>query len=576
MTFDLDSTLVRAARGLSVAALLWSAPASAQNVAIEQLTLGSATTTIVIKGLAIEGSSISAEAVRGLSSAGDLKTAADIIGKLDAKSLKAASVETTDRVAKERNTTVLEGVELLDLKNGRAAKGSVAKGRFANTDDGETTATGAFGRMTLRDADIAFGLALQAPGPATARDLRNIYAGVEVGALEIDLREGGSMTIDRVVIQDVKARQMPRGLAATTEDFGAAENFESLDPKRRAALVRDLDLFFESFSVGSVEAAGLRFRNGGDDAVVGRILYTGAAAGKGAALAIENVTQADGEQKSRFGSIRFSDWSLTPLLKGLVAAYGDPAKVVEPSLASLLPAFGGMQIKDVSVSGVGGATTAPVSLAGFELRIDNRDGGIPKGLRIAVDGLAATVDPTDPDMAPLRDMGIKELDVSSGMELLLAGEDLQIKEISLRSAALGNLTLSGVIGNAGAIFAASSGESALMSAFGLSLKRLDVLVEDRGLAQRLAEQQAKASGKTPDQVRRETAGMAAVLLPATLGSSPGAKAVTAAVLKFVAKPGRLSVSAKAKNPAGIGAADAAVIAQPTEIFTLVDVEAKAE
>ena len=564
--------------GLGAAILLaFSLSAAAQTVAVDRLTIGSAASSVVLKDVTIENSSLGADAVRSLGAAGDYRAVADALRRLDASVLRIGSIETNERVGKERSTTVLENVEFRNVKAGRAAMAVVAKGRFVQFLDGDPVSTGAFGRMNVKDADIAFGFALQGPSDAPGRELRLVYGAIEITAIEMEPADGAKITVDRVDVADVRARPMPKGWLAAAEDFAAGEDFENLSPQRRAALVKDLDLFFSSFAVGSMEASGIRITDADETAVIGRIGFTGARLGRGPTFVIENFSQVDGDQKSRIGSIRFSDWSIEPLLKALVEVYGDAAAPKDVPWTRLLPAFGAMQIRDFSVAGLAAGGANAAAFKAFDLRIDNPGGGVPKGLRIATEGLAVTVDRDDPNAAPLLALGYDKLEVSSGLELVMRdGGDLEIKELSFSAPGLADLRLSGVLGNAGPVLAAKSGDAAFMSLFGLTAKRFDLVVTDRGLGTRAAAMEAKGSSKTADQVRREAGGMAAIAMSSTLGSSPGAKALTAAAVKFVQAPGRLTVSARAKSAQGIGAAEAALVSSPADVFGLVDVEAKAD
>jgi hypothetical protein len=66
-------------------------------------------------------------------------------------------------------------------------------------------------------------------------------------------------------------------------------------------------------------------------------------------------------------------------------------------------------------------------------------------------------------------------------------------------------------------------------------------------------------------------------LPAILGDSDGAKALTGAIARFVARPGTLSIDLRSRSASGIGVADAVgVMGAPTEIFEKIEVQAKAE
>jgi hypothetical protein len=552
-----------------------SSPALAQNVQLEQLTIGSAGTTIVLKGLEIEGSSLPAETLRQLGTSGDFKAVAEAVGRLSAKTVRAASIESVDRLGKDRSIMVMEGVSLSDVRNGRAAAGTVAKGRFTEESNGETTMTGTFGTVRLRDADIAFGLALQAPGSAGSA-LRPVYASVEVTAIEVAPQEGGRIIMDRVAAEGVAAKPLAKGWAATIEGFAAAEDFETLSPSDRSVLVRDMERLFSSFAIGRLEMLGIRASDGSDDAMIGRLLFEGASASRGPALTLDNVSQASGTERVAIERIRFADWSIDPFLKGLVAAYGDPGKTVEPSFSTLMPAFGRLEIRNVSVRGMGSPLSAPAAMRSLEMRIDNPEGGIPRGMRLAFDGLSAPLDPADAETAELRALGYASIDVSGVFDIAMRGTDeLEIKEISFRGADMADVRISSLLGNVRPIMNAASGEEAFLSALAVTVKRLEMTLENRGLAERIA---AKESGgrKSPDQVRNEARALAALTLPPLLGSSPGARALTGAVLQFMGNPKRLTVSARSKNTGGIGAAEAAMITKPADAFALMDVEARAD
>jgi hypothetical protein len=65
-------------------------------------------------------------------------------------------------------------------------------------------------------------------------------------------------------------------------------------------------------------------------------------------------------------------------------------------------------------------------------------------------------------------------------------------------------------------------------------------------------------------------------VPVILGNSAAAKAIGAAMGKFVARPGTLSISAKAKNGEGLGMVDVSTAPTPAAVLDKLDVNAKAE
>ena len=103
------------------------------------------------------------------------------------------------------------------------------------------------------------------------------------------------------------------------------------------------------------------------------------------------------------------------------------------------------------------------------------------------------------------------------------------------------------------------------------------VAENKGLAEKILEREAKKQRKSPDQLRKELGTAAQIGIPAMLGGTPNAKALGAAVAKFVLKPGRLTVVASARDPGGLGAADIAMAQDdPTALLAQVNLQATAE
>jgi hypothetical protein len=61
-----------------------------------------------------------------------------------------------------------------------------------------------------------------------------------------------------------------------------------------------------------------------------------------------------------------------------------------------------------------------------------------------------------------------------------------------------------------------------------------------------------------------------------LGNSAQAKTLGQAVARFVAKPGRLTISATTKDPAGLGLADVIATPEPAAILNKLEITATAE
>jgi hypothetical protein len=110
---------------------------------------------------------------------------------------------------------------------------------------------------------------------------------------------------------------------------------------------------------------------------------------------------------------------------------------------------------------------------------------------------------------------------------------------------------------------------------GATARSLEIALEDAGLFGRLVGREAERQKRSADDLRREYGVAAAIGVPAMLGSNPGARAVGQAVARFVARPGRLTVTATTKDPAGLGLADFLSVADPMTLLGRLDVTASA-
>ena len=110
---------------------------------------------------------------------------------------------------------------------------------------------------------------------------------------------------------------------------------------------------------------------------------------------------------------------------------------------------------------------------------------------------------------------------------------------------------------------------------GATARGLQVKLQNFGLVEKLIENEARKSKRKAEEVRQQYAMIANLGLAAILGPSDAAKALTAAVSRFVAKPGTLNVAASAKSQTGLGLADVITMTEPTEIFDKIDLKADA-
>ena len=194
------------------------------------------------------------------------------------------------------------------------------------------------------------------------------------------------------------------------------------------------------------------------------------------------------------------------------------------------------------------------------------DDGIPPGTK-------------EEGLRDLLAMGYKDLDVTMGLEGRWNenAAEFNIGQIALQGVNMGSLAVKGVLGNVSRDVFAGDSATAQVALLGATVKQVGFTLENKGLAEKLLEREARRQKKSVDQLRKELGGAAQIGIPAMLGGSPNAKALGAAVAKFLLKPGRLTVSATAHDPGGLGFADFAMAqGDPASLLDQIDLTAKAE
>jgi hypothetical protein len=290
----------------------------------------------------------------------------------------------------------------------------------------------------------------------------------------------------------------------------------------------------------------------------------------------------------RIGLIGFTGFSFQSTLDGLKSLSDKPLKDIDPAdMRALMPTIGTMRFSGLDFDVPNTRETKEpkpenirFTVKDIEVTADKPVNGVPTDLRMAMQNMSFAVPPdtTENGLKDLAAMGYKALDLSflTAASWNEPGSELLVREVSLSGADMGRATLRGVLGNVGKDVFNPDSAVALVALVGATAKTLDLTVENKGLFERAIAEAARKQKRSPDDLRREYGIAAAVAAPAILGSSPSAKSLGQAIARFIAKPGRLSISAKTKDPAGLGIADIASLGEPAAILDRLEVTATAE
>ncbi|MBV9346576.1 MAG: hypothetical protein JOZ70_03635 [Pseudolabrys sp.] len=198
-----------------------------------------------------------------------------------------------------------------------------------------------------------------------------------------------------------------------------------------------------------------------------------------------------------------------------------------------------------------GAPNQRWTLKELSVLADDPREGIPTKYRITLDGLSVPTSTSDPQTKNLADLGIAALTISAKAdgEWMPQASEFNVRQFNLDVDNVGAITLRGNLGKVTKeTFVADNSGARFKEA---TLKTASVVIENKGLYERIVMREAKKRNKSLEDMRKELAAANMLATINMMDSQPDTNVVKTAVLRFVSKPGKLSVSIKSKSPAGV-------------------------
>lgn len=582
------SRLVLAAAGaLAIGGPAICGPAWAADIVVENVRFMQGELVYSAPRVELRGTSLSqAEATRLLDGASPVPLA-ERVGQLSADTILVPQITSEVTTPQGRQVSVYRDVLLTKVGGGRIASVVSAGGTIeGQTPDGPLR--GVFGRSAADDLDIGAAASLAVPAPGPNAPMKRLYGSFSVDGLFFTDAKGVSTKIARVSGRDFSARQTSRGWLNTVNLMAATSDPKNATPEARRAGYGAMAELFDGFAIGAMEATDISVTTRGDSGgKVARIAFTGAANGKPSELRMDGLDAGTKDMRTRLSSASVVGFSMTPMLEGLREVdIGGDVKPSPAQIRRLMPDLGTIKVDGLAVVGQSpgkpGAAAQPVnvSLGAFEWATAKPIERIPSEIKITLKNVAFAV-PAGSDndgLKQLVDLGYDKVDLSFGINTGWneAGQELVVREISLDGAGMGSAVIRAVLGNVGRDVFDPDSAVATVAALGATAKTLDIAVEDRGLFEKFVGREARRQKRSSEDIRREYGMAAAVGIPAILGNSPAAKTLGQAVSKFVAKPGRLAISAKAKAPGGFGVADFSSGPDPASVLNALEITATAQ
>jgi hypothetical protein len=281
----------------------------------------------------------------------------------------------------------------------------------------------------------------------------------------------------------------------------------------------------------------------------------------GRTLTIDSLTFANpiAREPGGFTSERMDFIGATATLRDntLRAASGQVEKAVVPSADEVkartrVTPFSRALVSGITATDKETSEEAPVSIGSVELLLGDLSKGVPNSMKLTVSGitvdgarLAAFSIPTamieDPD-AP----GDMRFDVVLDTVYDSENDALTIRAITLSAPRIGSLTVSASV--SGLPLGALAGEKRNETAMAAKLDSATLRFENKGVVERMLDEQAKISGETRQQYLDKLLPKLPELLGERLGNSELQQKLAAAAEAFLKDPKSITVESRPSEP----------------------------
>lgn len=568
---------------------------AAENLSFDNIAASNEFVSVDIKRADVTGSSASRADVLAVFDTASTVPLSARIAKLTAEGVSAPEIAIRVKFG-EGATLSTTSMVYRDLRIAGIASGVIRSAALSGADvesrlGEKNSGKGTYGAMTMTEVDLGLiaRFLLEPAGPQDTA-LRVAYGSWSQEAFGTTDSTGARSSIRAATAKNVRLRPTSTPIIPLIREF-AGKKGEKLDQADQVKLITAIADIYDGVDFGTNELVDLEFKTPpGADEVVIKVPRVSFASGQSAgAPAKPNEFRIDGlditakDGFARIGSISNTGWSYRPIIEALrkASANGalDPASF-DPR--AFIPQLGTLTVRDMEFNVPDSikpkSERIKLGVKSLEIATSDQMNGIPTAARFAVDRLTMALPAKDDNDAfrELRTLGYKDIDLSTVFDLrwIESTSELTLGQFGIEAVNAGSVGLRGRIGNMGKEIFTGDQQAAQMALLGATLKEARLVIENKGLFERILEREAKKQNKKPDQLRRELATVAQMGVPMMLGNSDAAKVIGAAVGKFVAKPTRLTVTAKARTPGGLGLAEVmGAGGDPGEILGMLDVTA---
>jgi len=295
----------------------------------------------------------------------------------------------------------------------------------------------------------------------------------------------------------------------------------------------------------------------------------------------EMVVTAE-DARIAIAEITSEGFSFAPVIEGLRDLADDPQDELSPdAMQRLVPVFGTFTMNglEASIPPEPGSPAIEATLGRLLIVADEPFTGLPTNMRFALDNLLIDLPPGtgEDSVEQLRALGYERLDISTNIAAHWneTAREVVVSDISFTGEDMGSISLRGVIGNIGEEAFSGDETTRLMAMMGATSKNAQLMIEDRGIAERLLAMQAAMMGTDPAAARQQLGALTQLMLPEMLGGTPEARQLANELSRFVQDPGELEISIVSRRPDGVPLLEITTAPAPAAVLEQFDVTIEA-
>jgi hypothetical protein len=558
-------------------------------VVLEDVTFGFGATTYRAKRVEFSGVTSSRAEVEAIFNTASSEPLQARLAKLSAKEISIPELVLEQKIGDLHTTASYRNIVMTDVVRGRIAS-SVVEGGVTDNSSAKGRLAFTQGRMTINDVDapeLARVYTERAAAPNAP--LVKVYGRFDMEDVRMTDGQEVDIRIARMGARDFYGRPTRETWAEFYARMAAWKPGEKPGQAEVAQMISGMADMLGALDTSLMEVTGVQFKPLKDDtaARIARIAYSGAVGGHAPELRMEGFEVTVKNGTARINTVSLAGFSFQPTFEAFGSLGGTKLEDLDPAmLRRFIPTLGTIRFSgiDFDLPNTEGKGPNPdrvrFALKDLEFTADKPLNGIPTNVRFGIQNFSLAVpgDTKEDGFKELAALGYKDVNLSfaTAASWNEPGKEIVVREVSARGQDMGSVSLKGVLGNVTKDVFGTDSALAMVALVGATAKSVDLTVENTGLFDRFLAQEAKKQKRSPEAVRREYGTTAAVGIPAILGNSAQAKQIAQAVARFIAKPGKLTISARARDAVGLGVSDFALLGEPASILEKLDVTATAE